>query len=148
MKCIMYMYEQSLLSAEECPNCHEKKCKIKFEDGAFGAECDACGMTCVADLNTVCELDDTEYKIYYVPMKYSIKDIKKILHHVSDNAYKIKKDTEMGNLIVAGRLYQVVPTIKWLMEENILFHVTPENPLERYAYWKECRYAYSLFREL
>lgn len=148
MNCIMYMYEQNLLSAGECMNCHEKKCNIQFLDGIFGAKCDACGMTCVADLNTICELDDTEYKIYYIPMEYGITELKKILHHVSDNVYKIKKDTEMGNLIVAGRLYQVVPTIKWLMEEKILFHVTPENPLERYDYWKKCRYAYFSFREL
>lgn len=148
MNCIMYMYEQNLLSEEECMNCHEKKCNIQFLDGIFGAKCDACGMTWVADLNTICELDDTEYKIYYIPMKYGITEIEKILHHVSDNVYKIKKDTEMGNLFVAGRLYQVIPTIKWLMEENILFHVTPENPLERYAYWKECRYAYCSFGKL
>lgn len=61
---------------------------------------------------------------------------------------QIKKDTEMGNLIVAGRLYQVVPTIKWLMDEKILFHVMPENPLQRYDYWKMCRYAYCSFRKL
>ncbi len=148
MNCIMYMYDQKLLPASECLNCHEPKSNIQFLDGAFGAKCDACGMTCVVDLNTVCELDDTEYKIYYVPMKYGIQEIKKILHHVADNAYKIKKDTEEGNLVVAGRLYEVVPTIKWLMEENILFRVTPVNPLERYDYWKKCRYGYGSFREL
>lgn len=31
--------------------------------------------------------------------------------------------------------------------ENILFRVTPANPLERYDYWKKCRYAYCSFRE-
>ncbi len=144
----MYMYDQKLLPPGECLNCHEPKSNIQFLDGGFGAKCDACGMTCVADLNTFCELDDTEYQIYYIPMKYSISEIKKILHHVADNAYKIKKDTEEGNLIVAGRLYEVVPTIKWLMEESILFRVSPVNPLERYDYWKKCRYAYCLFREL
>ncbi len=148
MNCVMYMYEHNLLSVGECLNCHEEKFNIQFLDGIFGGKCDACGMTCVADLNTVCELDDTEYKINYVPMKYSISEIKKILHHVSDNAYKIKKDTEMGNLIIAGRLYQVVPTIKWLMEEEIRFRVIPENPLERYDYWKKCSYAYCPFRKI
>lgn len=148
MNCILYMYEQKLLPVSECPECHEKKCNIQFYNGTFGGKCDACGMNFVIDLNTVCELDDTEYKIYYVPMKYNISEMKKILHHVSDNVYKIKKDTEMGNLIVEGRLHQVVPTIKWLMEEKILFHVTPINPLERYAYWKKCSYAYCPFEEL
>ena len=79
MNCIMYMYKQNLLSVEECLNCHDKKCNMQFWDGIFGAKCDACGMTCVADLNTVCELDDTEYKIYYIPMKYGITEIKKII---------------------------------------------------------------------
>ena len=97
MNCIMYMYEQNLLSAGECMNCHEKKCYIQFLDGIFGAKCDACGMTCVADLNTICELDDTEYKIYYIPMKYGITEIKKILHHVSDNvAYPTMGQPKMG----------------------------------------------------
>lgn len=146
--CIMYMYDQKLLPTGECLNCHEPKSNIVFLDGVFGAKCDACGMTCVADLNTICELDDTEYQIYYIPMKYSVSEIKKILHHVADNALKIKKDTEAGNLIVAGRLYEVVPTIKWLIEENILFRVAPANPLERYGYWKKCRYAYCSFMQM
>uniref|UniRef100_UPI0040573B09 hypothetical protein n=1 Tax=Acetatifactor sp. TaxID=1872090 RepID=UPI0040573B09 len=141
------MYDQKLLSITECLNCHEKKCIIQFYDGAFGGKCDACGMTFAVDLNTVCELDDTEYKIYYVPMNYNLTEIKKILHHVSDNAYKIKKDTEMGKLIAKGRLHQVVSTIQWLTEEKILFHVTPVNPLERYDYRKKCRYAYCPFQQ-
>ena len=66
VNCVMYMYEHNLLSVGECLNCHEEKLNIQFFDGIFGGKCDACGMTCVADLNTVCELDDTEYKINYV----------------------------------------------------------------------------------
>lgn len=148
LNCIQYMYNQKLLPGIECLNCHEKKCIIQFYGGTFGGKCDACGMTFAVDLNTICELDDTEYKIYYEPMNYSLSEIKKILHRVSDNAYKIKKDTEMGNLIVKGRLHQVVSTIKWLTEEKILFRVTPVNPLETYDYWKKCRYAYCPFQEL
>lgn len=105
-------------------------------------------MSYAIDLNSVCELDDAEYKIYYVPMNYDPSEIKKISHHVSDNVYKIKKDTELGNLIVKGRLYQVVSTIKWLTEEKILFHVTPVNPLEKYDYWKKCKYAYCPLRQI
>ena len=56
--------------------------------------------------------------------------------------------TKMGSLIVKGQLHQIIPTIKWLTEEKILFHVTPVNPLERYNYWKECSYAYCIFQHL
>ena len=144
----MYMYDQKQAEVSECLNCHEKSFTIHCQNGAFKGKCNDCGIECVADLNTVCELDDTKYKIYYVAMKYSVTDIRRILHHVSDNAYKIKKDTEEGNLIVEGELHQIISTIKWLTEEKIPFYVTPVNPLERYNYWKMCSYAYCTFKEL
>ena len=148
LNCIQYMYDQKILSTTECLQCYKKKCIIQCYDGVFWGKCNACGINFAIDLNTVCEFDDTEYKIYYVPMNYSLSEIKKILHHVSDNAYKIKKDTEIGNLIVKGQLHQIISTIKWLTEEKILFHVTPVNPLERYDYWKKCSYADCPFRYL
>ena len=65
-------FENSLIAMmeepEECYECGEKSARwIQGSDGTFGVKCKDCGSEAWADLNTPCELDETDYQISIMP---------------------------------------------------------------------------------
>lgn len=144
-QCLQYLLDIGKLEPEECYECGEKSARwIQGSDGTFGVKCKNCGSEAWADLNTPCELDENDYRISIMPFSAGKEELLFLSKVVKKSALETKKMLGSGELIISGNLREIFPTVFLLHEHHVSYSISPENPLEKYAYQPKCRYPYKI----
>jgi hypothetical protein len=150
--CIAYQLHHNLLESMVCDSCGKKTMVWKQgKSGTFYAECTNCFSLIAVDLNTPCEEDSLfwqESKIIVEPQNKTIK--KEVVLGLSKllklSAVKMSRDLKEG-FEIAVSMKNIIEIMRFLEKNEIKYRTDMlDNPIEKYPYFKECKYPYSAMR--
>ncbi len=151
--CIEYKLCHNLLEPVVCDCCGKKALVWKQDDyGTFYLECSNCSALAAVDLNTPCESEELFRQPTKVviqpfmakPMNQVILEASKYFHV---NAMNMRERLLLG-FSVELRGDELEELTAFLQKHNIGYKVIqPDDPREKYTYYKHCRYPYSPMRK-
>ena len=152
-QCLQYTVSSPEPTYDECPFCHKiAMAWVQGKTGTFHLECSKCGEIIAVDLNTPCESDP----MFYQPVHISIKPVTekhekdyllRISKHLHLSAIQTRKEL-MNGCTLDVDIGNLVPLIEALRQLNIEYQLNIDDPCEKYASYKECKYPYSKMRQI